>query len=114
MRHWGRRMRHTRTGTSGERQRGTLVSRESRSAASRRNRKWLGLPLSSVRLSAGDLVFALDRSRNVDPRADVELAEDVADVRLDRLLAEEQLAGNLAVGLAIDDQPGDLKLALGQ
>ena len=33
---------------------------------------------------------------------------------LDGLLAEEQLAGDLRVGPAVDDQPRDLQLALGQ
>jgi hypothetical protein len=31
-------------------------------------------------------------------------------VSLDRLLAEEQLRGDLGIGLAVDDQPGDLEL----
>ena len=65
-------------------------------------------------LSAGDPVCLFDRSRDVDARAGVELAEHVADVRLDGLLAEEQLVGDLGVGLAIDDQSGDLKLATGE
>src|SRR4051794_14069940 len=55
-----------------------------------------------------------DRARDVHARAGVELAEHVSDVRLDGLLAEEQLARDLAVGLAVDDQPGDLELSLCQ
>jgi hypothetical protein len=35
-------------------------------------------------------------------------------VRLDRLLAEVERGGDFAVGLAVDDQPRDLKLALGE
>jgi hypothetical protein len=55
-----------------------------------------------------------DRARDVDARAGVQLAEHVSDVRLDGLLAERQLARDLAVGLAVDDEPGDLQLPLGQ
>jgi hypothetical protein len=43
-----------------------------------------------------------------------ELAEHVAAVRLNRLLAEEQFADDLDIGLAINDQSGDLKLAFGE
>jgi hypothetical protein len=39
---------------------------------------------------------------------DAELAEDVAQVRFDGLLAEEQLGGDLAVGLACGNQLGHL------
>jgi hypothetical protein len=35
-------------------------------------------------------------------------------VRFDRLLAEEQDAGDLGVGLAIDDEISDLVFALGE
>jgi putative flavoprotein involved in K+ transport len=59
-------------------------------------------------------VGLLDGSRDVNPRARVELAEHVADVRLDGLRAEEQLARDLAVGPAVDDQPSDLELARGE
>ena len=45
---------------------------------------------------------------------DAELHEDVPQVRLDRLVAEEQLGGDLAVGLAVGHEVGDLELALGQ
>src|SRR3954467_1018408 len=58
--------------------------------------------------------LALDRACQLDARGDVELAEDVAQVRLDRLEAEEQLGGDLGVRPAIDDERGDLALALGQ
>ena len=37
-----------------------------------------------------------------------------SDVGLDGLGAEEQLLGDLAVGLAVDDAAGDLELALGE
>src|SRR5450755_385479 len=35
-------------------------------------------------------------------------------MRLDRLLTEIELSGDLAVGPAVDDQPRDLELALGE
>ena len=45
--------------------------------------------------------LALDGAGDVDARRRAELGEDVAQVRLDRLLAQEQLGGDLAVGLAV-------------
>ena len=42
------------------------------------------------------------------------LREDVADVRLDRLGTDEELLGDLPVGLTVDDPPRDLELAPGQ
>ena len=42
------------------------------------------------------------------------LAEDVAQVGLDRLLAEEQLRGDLGIRLAVDNEPCHLELAFGQ
>src|SRR5690348_10422981 len=57
---------------------------------------------------------ALDGARDLDPGADVELVEEVADVALDGLGAEVELGGDLGVGAAVDDQLGDLELARGQ
>src|SRR2546430_15418916 len=59
-------------------------------------------------------IGALDRLRQGDPRGDADLAEDVPQVRLDRLLAEEELRGDLGIRLAVDDEPRDLELAFGQ
>ena len=42
----------------------------------------------------------LDRARHLDPGGDAELEADVAQVRLDRLGAEEEVAGDLALRLA--------------
>src|SRR5262249_53148677 len=56
-------------------------------------------------------VGALHGARELDARRDADLAEDVAQVRLDRLLAEEQLGGDLRIRLAVDDEPGELELA---
>src|SRR5262245_25093468 len=47
-------------------------------------------------------------------RRHVELYEDVAQVPVDRLLAQEQLAGNRLVGLARGDEPQHLELARAQ
>jgi hypothetical protein len=54
-------------------------------------------------LSSGRAAGPLHGSRELDPRGDVELAKDVAQVRLDRLEAEEELGGDLGVRLAVDD-----------
>jgi hypothetical protein len=42
---------------------------------------------------------------------DVELGVDAGEVALDRLLAQEQCRGDVAVGLAGRDLTGDLPLA---
>src|SRR4051812_46356879 len=57
---------------------------------------------------------ALHLPRDLDPRGDAELVEDVAQVRLDRLRAEEELARDLGVRPPVDHQAGDLELAGGQ
>jgi hypothetical protein len=45
---------------------------------------------------------------------DAHLVEDVAQVGLDGLLAQEQFRGGLRVGLAVDDEPRHLEFASGQ
>ena len=45
--------------------------------------------------------------------ADAELAEDVAQVVVDRAGAEEELCGHLAVGGALGDETCDLELLAG-
>src|SRR6266542_5130621 len=52
--------------------------------------------------------------REGDARRDAHLVEDIAQVRLDRLAAEEQLLGDLGVGLAVDDEVCNLEFAFGQ
>src|SRR4051812_9338289 len=64
--------------------------------------------------SADPALGGFDRASDVDPGVGVELAEHVADVRFDGLLAEKQLSGDLGIGLAVHDQIGDLELATGQ
>src|SRR4029079_9686205 len=44
----------------------------------------------------------------------VQLVEDVAQVRLHRLLAEEELRRDLEIGLAVDDEPCHLEFPFGQ
>ena len=53
-------------------------------------------------------VGAFDGARELHSGRHVDLAKDVAQVSLHRLLAEEQLAGDLGVRLPVDDQPRDL------
>ena len=57
---------------------------------------------------------AFDGARELHSGRDVNLAKDVAEVSLHRLLAEEQLGGDLRIRLSIDDQPRDLQLTRGQ
>src|SRR5438270_11214397 len=59
-------------------------------------------------------VGAFDGARELDAGSHVDLAKDVAQVSLHRLLAEEQLGGDLGVRLPVDDQARDLQLARGQ
>ena len=59
-------------------------------------------------------VCRLDPSGQVDARGHVELAEHVAQVRLDGLEAQEQLVGDLLIRAAVDDEPGDLELTTGE
>src|SRR4051812_25810906 len=59
-------------------------------------------------------VGALDGACEFHAGGDVELAEDVAQVRLDRFLAEEQLCRYLGIRLTIHDQPCHLELTCGQ
>ena len=48
------------------------------------------------------------------PVGDVHLAQDVLDVELDRALGHDQRAGDLGVGLALDEVLEDVELARGQ
>jgi hypothetical protein len=59
-------------------------------------------------------VGAFDGAREGGACGDVHLVDDVAQVGLDCLLAQEQFRGDLRVGLAVDDEPRDLEFAPGQ
>jgi hypothetical protein len=56
----------------------------------------------------------LEQGRQLRPAGDAELAEDARQVALDGLGGEEQLAGDLAGGLAGGGQFGDVALTGGQ
>ena len=72
-------------------------------------RQWLGpTPLSGARHDEPRLVGDDHRLR---PVAQPELAQDVADVRLHRLVAEDELLGDLAIRETLRDEPEDLGLA---
>src|SRR2546423_5172133 len=60
--------------------------------------------LTVLRVPGGDLGAA----------GEAELDEDVLDVALHGSLGEHQAGGDLLVGQALGDQPGDLALAAGQ
>ena len=62
----------------------------------------------------GEPVGALHDAGDFDAGGGAKLGEDVADVGLDGLGAEEYLLGDLAVGLAVDDTAGYLELAFGE
>src|SRR3954464_10526654 len=59
-------------------------------------------------------IGSFDGPRHFHPRGHVEFAEQVAQMRFDGFDAEEQLGGDLGVGLAGDDKPRDLQLTLGE
>jgi len=44
----------------------------------------------------------------------VELLEDIADMRLNRLLAEHKIVGDILVTLALGNQPQHFELAFGE
>src|SRR5262245_10199421 len=69
---------------------------------------------ASTRRSQMAAIRLLDRSRDLDTRRDVELVEEVAQVGLDGLRAQEQLGGDLRVRPAVADEPRHLELALGE
>ena len=58
--------------------------------------------------------WSTEMTRQLDARADVELGVDVAQVRLDRAGAEDELLGRFPVRAPGRDQVGDLALAGGQ
>jgi len=60
---------------------------------------------------AGGPVIALDGAGEGDTGRDIHFPEDVVKVCLDRLLAEEQLGGDLGIRLAINDKARQLELA---
>src|SRR5688572_22135103 len=59
-------------------------------------------------------IGALDGAGQLDARGDVELPEDVAQMSLDGLLAEEQLGRDLGIRLRVEYKTRHLELALAQ
>src|ERR1700678_4515167 len=57
---------------------------------------------------------ARGKPREVHPRIDSELLEDVPEMRIDRVLGDEELVGDLPVGAAVRGQVGDHGLGFGQ
>src|SRR6516164_5429640 len=75
---------------------------------------WLTPGWLCSRLRARCWIGAFDGAREGGACRDAQLVEDVAQVGLDGLLAQEQLRGDLRVGLAVDDEPRHLEFAAGQ
>jgi hypothetical protein len=69
-----------------------------------------GLSRSRARCWAG----AFDGLREGGACGDAHLAEDVAQVSLDRFLGQKQFRGDLRVGLAVDDESRHLEFTFGQ
>src|SRR5262245_40537819 len=66
-------------------------------------------------LGRGDVrCLTLDCACEFDSRTDADLAKDVAEMRLDGLLAEEELSRDLGIRLSVDHEVCDLELAFGQ
>src|SRR5829696_3443631 len=68
------------------------------------------MPRASGCDSSAVAALALDGPRQLDARRHAEFAEDVAQVRLHGLQAEEQLRRDLGVRVAVDDELADLHL----
>src|SRR5438045_1906665 len=78
------------------------------------SRLLLGAAGPRLRWCPSGVLRPLDDARELDARRHTHLAEDVPQVGLDGLLAEEQLVCDLRVGLAVDHEHGELELAFGQ
>ena len=61
-------------------------------------------------MKSSGAIALFDSACQLDPVRDADLAEDVAEVGLDRLGADEELRGDLGVGAAVPSQPGDVLL----
>ena len=65
----------------------------------------------SSRGMVGPLLMSEGEDRGLDAVLQIELGEDAADVGLDGLLADYQLAGDLAVAVPAGDEVEDLAFA---
>src|SRR5262245_7723441 len=80
----------------------------------RPRRSRTGSPGGPISVAGSVLGWWVDGARERGARRDAHLVEDVAQVGLDGLLAQEQFRGDPRVGLALDDEPGHLEFASGQ
>src|SRR5262245_40252588 len=75
-------------------------------------------PMAALRIertrASRDKPQALSRGCGLDPRADVELAEDARDVNARRLLCHVEPLPDLAVGHALGEQLQHLEFARGE
>src|ERR1035437_1990709 len=68
----------------------------------------------SLTLRAALHAVSRDEGRRLSPALEVQLREDRADVVLDRIVRQEDLRGDLLVGLPLGHKEKDLLLLLGQ
>ena len=59
-------------------------------------------------------LLSLDPNRDLGPRREVELTQDVLDVRRDGRLADHQFLRDASIGVPAPDQHGDFALAWAQ
>jgi hypothetical protein len=69
---------------------------------------------SAMALARGDQTALVGGHHHLGAVAEVELGEDPPDVGLDRLLGDDQVAGDLGVGQPAGDERQHLGLALGE
>src|SRR4051812_7782382 len=77
-------------------------------------RAWVLLCTPEVLGRGGEDAVFVRKGRGPRARGHVELGEDVRDVAGDRLLADEEGAGDVSIALARGHQPEDLDLAGGE
>src|SRR5664280_1287397 len=92
---------------------GRVVPPGARSAAAERGIA-VGTRREGIPRRIGNETLAHRSSGQLRPVLSVELLHDVLEVELDRVLADTQLARNLAVALADGDELEDFQLSIGQ
>src|SRR5919108_1716339 len=113
-----RRSAYTRSPEARSTSRSSECSRAAWSGSTSRSRSYAGSSALSPGRSERPSETRLDDSaadrvhRRLDAVLDLELHEDVRDVVLDRLRADEELPGDLGVVLAVGDQLQHLDLAV--
>jgi hypothetical protein len=76
--------------------------------------RWPPSSLSTTPCAASRDIARARECPQLDPRRNADLAEDAAQVCLDRLLAQEQLARDFRIGLAVDHELCKLVLTRGE